>query len=593
MSVTLEQFARRLARSRLATVEEANALLRDAQANDSALTAEQFAAHLVRSGRLAKYQAKCIYRGEVAHLVLGNYVVQEQIGAGGMGMVYKGIHRRMKRTVALKVLPAEAMKTAEAVARFQREVEAAAQLSHPHIVTAHDADEDRGIHFLVMEYVDGRDLAPRHEHDVLTPRLAANYVLQAARGLEYAHNRGLVHRDIKPSNLLLDSQGMVRILDMGLARFDQAAQDEAQTVNAPITRAGEIMGTVDFMSPEQAEDFRNADARSDIYSLGCTLYCLLFARGPYFADTMLRKLLAHREAAIPSLRAKHAEVDEALDRIFQNMIAKRPEERFQTASEVILALEAWGAGTVPAREEKDPYLDWLGVAPESLPPNEYELLGVRTFENDAGRIRIGYQRQLARVRQHLEGARRTDALRIVDELSRAFSRLSHAGLKAEYDEELLGVSALRRDSETAQSRRRTDTLGDMPSTCTQIPPLGSVEASQLVDDGEEYTLKALPEDKAGAGESAIASPAPQPDPPRRKVTCPCGQKLAVKPSLAGKKIRCPKCRKVVKIPAAPAVRPAVEVACRCGQRYRARADLAGTTVKCVRCGAPLPVPNLR
>jgi serine/threonine protein kinase len=598
MSVTLEQFVRRLARSRLATAEEADALAADLQKRAPNLTGEQFAAHLVRSGRLTKYQAKCVYRGETSHLVLGNYVVLEQIGAGGMGMVYKGVHRRMKRTVALKVLPAEAMKTAESVARFQREVEAAAQLNHPHIVTAHDADEDHGVHFLVMEYVDGRDLAPRHEHDVFAPPLAANYILQAARGLEYAHNRGLVHRDIKPSNLLLDSQGMVKILDMGLARFDQAARDETHTVDMPITRAGEIMGTVDFMSPEQAEDFRNADARSDIYSLGCALYCLLFARGPYYADTILRKLLAHREAAIPSLAAKNPEIDEELDRIFQHMIAKRPEERFQTASEVILALEAWGAGTVPVREEKDPYLDWLGVSPDSLPPNEYELLGVSTFEDDTARVRIGYQRQLAKVRQHLEGGRRADAQRIVEELSRAYHRLSDAGRKAEYDDELLGVNTSRQDTaDTAQSRRRNDTLGDMPSTWTQIPPLGKVEASHLIDDGE-YTLKELPGEKpttknepAPARPAVAAAPAVQSG--RKTIVCSCGQKLAVPETLAGKKVRCPKCRNPVAVPAPQVgVIPPLEVACGCGQRYRARADLAGKTVKCVRCGAPLAVPNL-
>jgi curved DNA-binding protein CbpA len=177
-----------------------------------------------------------------------------------------------------------------------------------------------------------------------------------------------------------------------------------------------------------------------------------------------------------------------------------------------------------------------------LPPNEYELLGVSTFEDDTGRIRIGYQRQLAKVRQHLEGGRRADAQRIVDELSRAYQRLSDTERKAEYDDELLGVNTSRQESaDTAQSRRRSDTLGDTPSTWTQIPPLGSVESSQLVDD-EEYTLKELPEEKqtvkktpAGA-RPAPATPSGQSG--RTTIVCSCGQKLAVPETLAGKKVRC-------------------------------------------------------
>ncbi len=596
MPMKLEQFVRRLARSRLVTPDEAIALVQEARQDKPKLSAEHFATRLVRSGRLTKYQACSIYRGELNHLVLGNYVVLEQIGAGGMGLVYKGLHRRMKRLVALKVLPPEIMTSSEAVARFQREVEAAAQLNHPHIVTAHDADEDRGVHFLAMEYVDGRDLAPRHEHDVYAPLLAANYILQAARGLEYAHNQGLVHRDIKPSNLLLDSRGVVKILDMGLARFEQAAREGEQATPEPLTRVGEIMGTVDYMSPEQAEDFRRADARSDIYSLGCALYCLMFARAPYHGDTILRKLLAHREAAIPSLRDKNPEIAPELDQVFQTMLAKQPEARYQTASEVILALEACGAAST-LQDEKDPYLDWLHVPPESLPPNAYELLGVPVFEDDRDRMRLAYQRQLAKVRPHLEGPRRVNAQRLLDELSQAFQHLSDPKQKELYDNELLGVSGR---ADAGKSRRRSDTLGDMPSTWTQIPAVAKVQRSHLIDDEEEYQLKELPEDerspqetKPPAGHVTLAASNAAPV-ARRRVVCPCGQRLAVRMSLAGKKIRCPKCSRLLAIPAIPAVTSptTLRVSCRCGQHYHARADLAGKTVKCLRCGAPLAVPKV-
>jgi len=179
----------------------------------------------------------------------------------------------MKRDVALKVLPSHVTRSKRAVARFQREVEAAAQLNHPNIVSAYDADEADGVHFFVMECVDGEDLAQTViRRGPLPVQEAVDYTIQAARGLEYAHSQGVVHRDIKPGNLLVDREGTVKVLDMGLARFDKETGADDSTAAAGLTQSGQVMGTFDYMSPEQAEDSHHADHRADVYSLGCTLF---------------------------------------------------------------------------------------------------------------------------------------------------------------------------------------------------------------------------------------------------------------------------------------------------------------------------------
>ena len=339
MTVILDQFVQTLRECGLMTAEEIEGFLAGLPADEKPQTGEDFAKLLHRYKKLTKFQTQAVYQGKTKGLIFGNYIVLDKIGQGGMGYVYKAQHRRMKRVVALKVLPSAVAKLPAAIKRFEREVEAAAKLSHPHIVTAYDADEADGIHFLVMEYVDGTDLANVVRRDGPLPvSQAIDYILQAAKGLEFAHRHQVIHRDIKPSNLVLDRDGVVKILDMGLARFEREV--EAATRSESLTESGQVMGTLDYMSPEQAQDTHRADARADIYSLGCTLFYLLIGRPVFGGDTLTQKILAHRDEPAPSLPSLRDGIPPELDAVFRRMVAKRPEDRQPSMREVVVELEA-------------------------------------------------------------------------------------------------------------------------------------------------------------------------------------------------------------------------------------------------------------
>ncbi|MGI9470524.1 MAG: serine/threonine protein kinase, partial [Rubripirellula sp.] len=338
MALLVEQFIANACESSLLSIDEiaaVQATLPDAQRNET----QALATALVRSGKLSVFQARSINAGRTK-LIMGQYVILDKIGVGGMGNVYLARHRTMDREVALKTLLASAMKSPDAVKRFQQEVRAAARLMHPNIVAAYDAGEDRGTHYLVMEYVEGTNLS-----DLLANRgplntgEAANCVLQAARGLQYAHDQGVVHRDIKLSNLLLSKDGVVKILDMGLARLER----ETMAASSGLTQTGQVIGTVDYMAPEQAMNMKDADERSDIYSLGCSLYVLLTGNVVFEGETLLNKMMAHRTHAVPSLAGLGSEYGQ-LNVIFQKMAAKSPVDRYQSMGDLIHDLQLFIAG---------------------------------------------------------------------------------------------------------------------------------------------------------------------------------------------------------------------------------------------------------
>ena len=268
--------------------------------------------------------------------VLGNYTLGELIATGGMGRVFKAHHQRMKRDVALKILSPSLLTSDEALRRFQREVEAAAKLNHPNIVSAFDADEADGQNFLVMEYVAGKNLAELVEQDgKLAIEKALDCIEQAAHGLQYAHEVGIIHRDIKPANLLLDEQGTVKVLDMGLARTPLAGDVEQSN---DLTTSKSLMGTAAYLSPEQAENPRKADQRADIYGLGCTMYYLLTSRTVFEGASFMEIIFAHREKQSPSLGDLVEDCPAAVEHLFQKMVAKDPAQRFQSMDELIQAI---------------------------------------------------------------------------------------------------------------------------------------------------------------------------------------------------------------------------------------------------------------
>jgi WD40 repeat protein/tRNA A-37 threonylcarbamoyl transferase component Bud32 len=277
---------------------------------------------------------------------LGEYRLIEELGHGGMGTVYRALHTRLERQVALKVLPRERMSDPRAVARFEREMKAVGRLSHPNIVQATDARSVQGTHFLVMEFVEGFNLAEIVQRcGVLAIPEACEVIRQAALGLQCAHEHGLVHRDIKPSNLMLTPQGIVKILDLGLARFQVPQSDQPQAEE--MTAANQAMGTADYMAPEQVSDVRSADIRADIYSLGCTLFKLLAGQPPFGGPEFPRtfdKMVAHVQRPAPPIGQFRRDVPGELAQVLERMLAKRPEDRPATPAQVAESMVTFTAG---------------------------------------------------------------------------------------------------------------------------------------------------------------------------------------------------------------------------------------------------------
>ncbi|MBS0207265.1 MAG: protein kinase [Planctomycetes bacterium] len=298
---------------------------------------------LVANGVITRWQSEKLLQGKHKGYFLGKYRLLSLLGKGGMSSVYLAEHVLMRRRCALKVLPTKRVHDSSYLARFHREAQAVASLDHPNIVRAYDVDHqddrDTQIHFLVMEYVEGNSLQELVQKQGICGFCdAAEYIRQAALGLEHAHEAGMVHRDVKPGNLLVDPNGVVKVLDLGLARFFTGDEDE----DALTLRHDEkVLGTADYLAPEQALDSHTVDARADIYALGCTLYFLLTGRPPFTEGTLAQRLMAHQTKTPPSVESLRPETPSSLAVILRKMMAKKPEERYATAKDAADALFVW------------------------------------------------------------------------------------------------------------------------------------------------------------------------------------------------------------------------------------------------------------
>ncbi len=355
--------------------------------------AATFLKQLVRTERVTRYQIKKVIHGKTADLLVGPYIVSDKLGEGGMGKVFRARLGGVGDTVALKVVRATLVANPTVRGRYAREVQATSALDHPNIVHVLGAGEADGKFYMAMEFVDGIDLARMmRDYGILEVAEACEYARQVALGLQHAHERGFVHRDIKPSNIVVAGErflpqatepSVVKILDLGLAR----AIDPDDMVAPDLTRDHSVVGTPDYMAPEQAKNSKAVDPRADLYSLGCALYFLLTGRVPFLGKSAIEKILAHQSELPPPLQALRPDVPDGVAQLVVQLMAKRPEDRPQTAAELVAALEPYarypdGAPPVPIGPARHGFSE--DVAPPSTAHSKEPAAGRSTLPPGLG-----------------------------------------------------------------------------------------------------------------------------------------------------------------------------------------------------------------
>ena len=345
LKLTAASFLNGVKSSGLVDGETLEAITREMRATGSdASDSRTIASELIRRELITSWQADKLLQGRHKGFFLGRYRLMRLLGTGQMSAVYLGRHILMDHLCAIKVLPADKVGDTSYLGRFYREAKAVAALNHPNVIRAFDVDKQveagTEIHFLVMEYVEGKPLTKLieekedHHIDLI---LAVDTVRQAAEGLAHAHAVNMVHRDIKPDNLLVNDRGEVKILDLGLARFFKTTDEESLTLK----HDERVIGTADYLAPEQAIDSHSVDSRADIYGLGCTFYYALTGHPPFTEGTLVQRLMAHQSQPVPPVTNERPDVPETITKILERMLAKKAADRYQTARELADDLTAW------------------------------------------------------------------------------------------------------------------------------------------------------------------------------------------------------------------------------------------------------------
>lgn len=361
--VDSQRFIELIGKSKLVqetVLEEAVQELRASNEGELPAEIDVLQKYFVEKDLLTSWHCEKLRNGKYKGFFLSKYRLLKHLGTGGMSSVYLAEHTLMNRKVAIKVLPRRRVNDASYLARFHLEAQAAAHLDHPNIVRAFDVDNEDNTHYIVMEYVPGKDLQQVVRENGPVPfEAAADYIAQAADGLQHAHDKEVVHRDIKPANLLLDDRGVVKILDMGLARIKQ--DDKASLT---IAHEENVLGTADYLAPEQAVNSHKVDHRVDIYSLGCSLYYLLTGHPPFPEGSLAQRIAKHQSVMPDKIKKSRPNCPPSLQKICEKMIAKQPEDRFTNASEVAAELRSWmeTRGTEPTHADEQPGSAILSVA---------------------------------------------------------------------------------------------------------------------------------------------------------------------------------------------------------------------------------------
>jgi serine/threonine protein kinase len=344
-----DEFLDLVRKSGLVNSDQIDNVQRQVNGDDEAAP-KKLATLLINAGLLTQFQAEQFLLGKWRGFTIGKYKVLERLGFGGTGTVYLCEHLMVHRKVAIKVLPATKADNPAALGRFYREARAAGILEHPNLVKCHDIDQDNGLHFLVMDYIDGSSL----QHIVakfgpMGVERTANYIRQSALGLQAAHQAGLVHRDIKPANILVDRKGVVRVLDLGLARF---FMDDQDLLTLKYDEKN-VLGTADYVAPEQALNSHGVDIRADIYGLGATFYFMLAGHPPFPEGKAAQKLIWHQVRQPKPIQELRKEVPDGMAAIVHKMLAKKPDDRYPTPADVVAALAPFTTGPValPLEEE--------------------------------------------------------------------------------------------------------------------------------------------------------------------------------------------------------------------------------------------------